>query len=824
MKPHLLLPLVRRLAVREWFAMLAGMLLLAGLLGWQNGLGRLDLTLYDQFLSSTQRPARDDIIIVAIDDYSLSELGRWPWPRDLHAQIINHISNAKPRAIGLDIILSEPERVTANTKRTGDVALAQALKQNNNTVLPVIIANAGAGLSANLPIPELASTALSMGHIDLEHDSDGVVRSVFLNEGQSSVWWPHLALALYKVDHPTVSNDQLPGSKSEVRIKSDTNNLLGNWQRQNHLHIPFAGPSGHFRSIPYVSVLRGEVLNQFFADKYVLIGATAVGMTDSYPTPVSGETGAMAGIEINANILSSLLENKAITIASPWQTALFSMIPVLLAMLGYFALSPRLSLFMSGGLLLLTTAASYYGLRQGIWIAPSAALITLILSYPLWSWRRLEAAINYLGQEFIRLDQEPHLLPEVSRSDEKIVDVLEQHIKAMETAALRVRDLRQFISDSMNSLPDATLVATTDGHVLLANMHANDHFTSLGFTDVNGALLPYLFSDLIAPQPIDQTYDAKFDWWHLLDIKYIDALASGVSAQDKRGRDLLIKSGPSRSSTNVLTGWIVSIIDISTIRAAERSRDETLRFLSHDMRAPQASILALIELQNEPISALPLPELFSRIEKATRKTLGLADNFVQLARAESQEYRLEEVDFRDIVYDATDEMWSLAQSKKIEITTEIPDDDFPIKVDRSLMTRAIVNLISNAINYSPENTRVTCAIEHQLSFDEPRIICTVSDQGYGIAPADQIKVFQRFQRLELPHQPRQEGIGLGLVFIKTVIERHAGQISFSSKVGEGTVFTISLPCIEVAWTTLELPAASSDAPAGHAIAPENNKL
>jgi CHASE2 domain-containing sensor protein/signal transduction histidine kinase len=805
MKPYLIFPLVRRLAVREWFAILAGMLLLAGCLGWQNGLGRLDLTLYDQFLSSNGRPARDDIIIVSIDDYSLSELGRWPWSRKLHAEIINRISKAKPRAIGLDIILSEPQRPSPDGKREGDQALAQALQQNNNTVLPIVIANAGAGLTANLPIPELAGAARALGHIDLEHDSDGVVRSVFLNEGQTGVWWPHLSLALFQIDHPSMAQSKLPPTNSDVRIKLDSSNPLGNWQRQNHLHIPFAGPSGHFRSIPYVAVLRGEVPDQFFTDKYVLIGATAVGMTDSYPTPVSGQSGAMAGIEINANILASLLDGKSIVIAQPWQTALFSIVPVLLAMLGYFVLSPRWSLLLSCGLLLLTGAASYIGLRHGIWIAPSAALITLIVSYPLWSWRRLEAAINYLGQEFVRLDQEPHLLPEVARPDERIQDVLEQRIKAMKDAALRVRDLRQFISDSLNSLPDATLVATTDGHVLLSNMHANDYFASLGFTDVNGALLPYLFSSLIAPQPLDQAFDSKFDWWNLLDEKYIDALSNGVSVQDSRGRDLLVKSAPSRSSTNVLTGWIVSIIDISPIRAAERSRDETLRFLSHDMRAPQASILALLELQNEPSSALPQEEFFSRIEKATRKTLGLADNFVQLARAESQEYRMEEVDFKDLLFDATDEMWSLAQSKKIEIVTEISDDDYPIKVDRSLMTRALVNLISNAINYSPEHTRVTCSARHQLSFDEPRILCTVSDQGYGIAPVDQAKLFRRFQRLDMPEQQRQEGVGLGLVFVKTVVERHNGQISFTSKVGAGTAFTISLPCIEVAWTTLDLP-------------------
>ena len=152
------------------------------------------------------------------------------------------------------------------------------------------------------------------------------------------------------------------------------------------------------------------------------------------------------------------------------------------------------------------------------------------------------------------------------------------------------------------------------------------------------------------------------------------------------------------------------MLDISTIRAAERSRDETLRFLSHDMRAPQASILALLELQSETSSALPQAELFSRIEKASRKTLGLADNFVQLARAESHEYRLEEVDFQDVLFDATDEMWSLAKSRHINVQMEISDGEYPVRVDRTLMTRALANLLSNAINYSPDQTSIICSV------------------------------------------------------------------------------------------------------------------
>ncbi|HWV62763.1 MAG TPA: CHASE2 domain-containing protein, partial [Oxalicibacterium sp.] len=105
MKRRWLSPLVRRLTLREWLALFVGMLVVSAVMGWQNGLGRLDQSRYDLFMSTDTRPVRDDIIIVAIDDYSLSQLGRWPWPRSLHAQLIQKLNQANPRAIGLDVIL-----------------------------------------------------------------------------------------------------------------------------------------------------------------------------------------------------------------------------------------------------------------------------------------------------------------------------------------------------------------------------------------------------------------------------------------------------------------------------------------------------------------------------------------------------------------------------------------------------------------------------------------------------------------------------------------------------------------------------------------------
>lgn len=792
------------IALREWLILSVLLAVFTLALASLNGLGRLDQTLYDRLLQANSRAARDDIIIVAIDDYSLAELGNWPWPRLRHAELIQRISAAQPVAIGMDILFAEAETVPSdglqNGDQDGDQKLAAALAASNKVVLPLVSHSAGQGLAPAPPLPLFANAARALGHIHLELDKDGVARSVFLQEGMGGVWWPHFALALRELGGAPAAG-QLSGARLPVELRTAPS-AQNVWQRDYQMHIPFYGGSGHFRSAPYVAVLRGEVPAEFFRNKYVLVGPTAVGMADSFTTPVSTNSGAISGIEINANVLASLLDGRSIRFAPAWQTMLVSLLPLLLAMLANLLLTPRAALIGTALLFGAVLLASYAAMRLDFWWPPAAALIALGLAYPLWSWRRLEAAITYLGEEFMLLDQEPHWLPEIAPSESApdqplLQDKLELRMSAMRTAARRVRDLRQFVSDSLASLPDATLVTTVDGNVLLCNQAARAYFQSIGHPQIQDALLPYLFAKMSVPQGLDLPLNQGFSWWNLLDTGHSALMLKGIEVGDAKGRDLLIKSAPCYSGSKELCGWIVSVIDISAIRAAERSRDETLHFISHDMRSPQASILALLELQQDAQTALPQAEFLERIQKASLITLGLADNFVQLARAEAQTYRLEDMDFQDVLLDASEEMWSLARSKNIRITTHIPPGDYPVRIDRSLMTRALTNLLSNAIKYSPRDTVISCSLLYTSGMTDAHIMCTISDQGYGIARTDQSKIFQRFARFSDKQQSASDGVGLGMVFVKAVIERHHGQIDFISAPGQGTTFVIKLPAFSI---------------------------
>jgi len=787
---------VKRIAFREWLILSCLLLAFSAILSFSNVLTRLNMVLYDHFMQLNSHEARDDILIVAIDDFSLSELGKWPWSRQRHAELLNKINASQPLAIGLDMVLPEEEVSNPDGGPGGDQALANAIAQSNRVVLPVVSASAGKGLTATLPLPLLANSARQIGHISIELDPDGILRSVFLREGSKGEWWPHFALALKDVGENTAVGTEkyLPGKRRPATSHSATSQP-GVWERDYQMHIPFYGDKGHFRTIPYVSVLRGEVPAGYFKGKYVLVGTTAIGMADSFPTPVSDTEGSIPGVEINANILASLLDERSIRFAPTWQIALYNLAILCLALMAYQLLSPRKSLITTGVLFLLAVAGSFLFMRySGVWLPSSPAMVCLLIAYPIWSWRRLEAAIQYLGEEFSLLEKEPHLLPEFVDDEQKpdvaLTDTLENSINAMRIAATRVRDLRQFISDSLASLPDATLVTTTDGNVLLSNQAARAYFAGLGMPKVNDALLPYLFAQMSPPQANDQT---NFSWWDILDLKHTANMKLGIEVRDPKQQDVLIKSAPCYNADKILVGWIVSIINITAIRAAERSRDETLHFISHDMRAPQASILALLEMQKEAATALPTDEFMARIEKASRITLGLADNFVQLARAESQDYRFDEVDFQNVLMDATEEMWSLAKSKNIRIKTDIPDAEFPARIDRSLVTRVLTNLLSNAIKYSPRDTTITCRLSLEQHLADSEIVCSIIDQGYGIPRAEQNKLFQRFQRFKTNDQPKNDGVGLGMVFVKAVLDRHHAKIDFTSAPNEGSTFNLRFP-------------------------------
>jgi signal transduction histidine kinase len=206
------------------------------------------------------------------------------------------------------------------------------------------------------------------------------------------------------------------------------------------------------------------------------------------------------------------------------------------------------------------------------------------------------------------------------------------------------------------------------------------------------------------------------------------------------------------------------------------------------MRSPQSAILALIELQRDASRALDREVLLFRIEQLSSRTLELADAFIDLARAESQTLKLVDVDLVGLVLDAADEVWPLANRHQVEVRV-VADIEAAVRGEPRLLVRALVNLLNNAIKFSAAGSMVTVSVEQ----DEAMFSVAVADQGAGIALADQPRLFQPFHRLHEGAANAPSGSGLGLVFVKTVVDRHGGRIAVQSAPGLGSTFTLWLP-------------------------------
>ncbi len=416
-------------------------LLLIALLTTHSGiLSRVDNLLYDLGQRLHTRPPPADIVIVAIDENSLSKLGRWPWSRRLHAALVDRLKADGARVIGLDLVFAEPD--TAD--QPADAELAAAVQRAGNVVLPVLLESSRVNgqLLETLPLPQLLEQDVALGRVHVELDQDGIARSIFLWEGVGTPVWPHFAQAVL------ATAGQLPASFSQtppVTVEAAPFALV----RQGQRRISYLGPPGHMQTLSYVQVLTGEFPAGMFRDKLVLVGATAAGMGDLLPTPVSGLRQPMSGVEVHANALESMRSGRLISAVSPGIALIMSALLALMPLLWLPRLNPLGGLIASAAWFVAVAAAAIaLPALVHVWMPVAGALLAILLAYPVWSWRRLESAGRFLDHELKRLRQELGPVADVQPKAPSH-DPFETRIQQVQAAAHRLRHLQEERSETL---------------------------------------------------------------------------------------------------------------------------------------------------------------------------------------------------------------------------------------------------------------------------------------------------------------------------------------------------------------------------------------
>jgi two-component system sensor histidine kinase SenX3 len=236
---------------------------------------------------------------------------------------------------------------------------------------------------------------------------------------------------------------------------------------------------------------------------------------------------------------------------------------------------------------------------------------------------------------------------------------------------------------------------------------------------------------------------------------------------------------------------LVLISDQSEARRIDAVRRDFVANVSHELKTPIGALgllsEAILGAKDQPDAVV---KFASRMQMEAKRLTDLVQEIIDLSRLQSSDplQKAFDVEASDVVREAVAQAALSAESRKI--TVEIGEiEDATVIGDRDQLIMAVLNLVENAINYSPENTKVSVVVKVKQELLE----ISVTDQGIGIAEGELARVFERFYRVDPARSRMTGGTGLGLSIVKHVALNHGGDIKVWSKEGVGSTFTLQLP-------------------------------
>jgi len=235
---------------------------------------------------------------------------------------------------------------------------------------------------------------------------------------------------------------------------------------------------------------------------------------------------------------------------------------------------------------------------------------------------------------------------------------------------------------------------------------------------------------------------------------------------------------------------------VAQLRATERMRTDFVSNVSHELRTPLTAIKGLVEtLRDGAVDDRKVRDRFlATIEDETDRLIRLVNDLLVLSKADSRALKLkrEPLDIRDLIEESVQKLAPQLEERGILVEVIAPDEPQLVLADADRIEQVLVNLLDNAIKYSPEGGRVTVAIDDGGPAPE-MVGVAVRDRGLGIPAEDLPRVFERFYRVDRARARDGGGSGLGLSIAKAIVEAHGGEITLRSEEGQGTTVRFTLP-------------------------------
>ncbi len=389
-----------------------------------------------------------------------------------------------------------------------------------------------------------------------------------------------------------------------------------------------------------------------------------------------------------------------------------------------------------------------------------------------------------------------------------------QAVIAVDNARLfsRVEESRDRLQAILDSMHEAVLLIDAGGHVLLANPQVEFMF-NLPQTRISGQAV----AALVADPSLNFAAALGFESEVLLDL--IRQMQAGRWLGDSNRQSYRIETPAVRfldrtivathARNGTVNGLLMVFADATEERELAQAREDLTRMIVHDLRAPLTAISTSMRLLTEigsddPKVARALSRTVDASQRALRKLLHLVDSLLDIAKIESGTITLDRSGYLlgPIVQGVQLELSPLAEDLDVKFDIRIPDALPPVWIDAPKIERVLLNLVDNALKFTPVNRTVTVKAypspEH-IGFARIEVV----DTGPGIPDAYKARIFDRFEQIN-GTQGRRRGTGLGLTFCKLAVEAHGGQIWIEDNPGGGSIFAFALPFATA------LPAALAD--------------
>jgi two-component system, OmpR family, sensor histidine kinase SenX3 len=292
-----------------------------------------------------------------------------------------------------------------------------------------------------------------------------------------------------------------------------------------------------------------------------------------------------------------------------------------------------------------------------------------------------------------------------------------------------------------------------------------------------------------------------------------EALSAALGGQDPNRqielmgpprRVLEVSARPIRTGRSMV-GAVAVVEDVSEHRRTEQIRRDFVSNISHELRTPVGALCVLAETMASETSSAALRRLARRMDHEANRLARMIDDLLTLTVIEAEEIGSETVSVHRFIDEAIDRMTPAAERRNIRVESgEVPD--VTVLGDRRQLTSAVFNLLDNAVKYSDEGSEVLVQAAVEFHDGRPIVRIDVIDHGIGIPPRDRERIFERFYRVDKARTRDTGGTGLGLAIVRHAVTNHGGELSVTSREGEGSTFTIMLPVHELPMPTEGNPA------------------